>query len=53
MNSKEIKLKNEIPTEILLNTFEFLIPKDLFKIFLVNKNFHSIANDEYLWYKMF
>jgi hypothetical protein len=47
--SKKLKLAKHIPKEILINIFACLTPKDLFHVFLVNKNFHSIANDEYLW----
>lgn len=39
----------KIPNEIQLSIFEFLEPKDLFNVLLVNKNFYENANAEYLW----
>ena len=47
--TKAKKLKLQFPKEIHLTLFEFLEPKDLFNVFLVNKNFYKIANQEYLW----
>ena len=46
---KKIKMTNHIPQEILINIFEYLTPKDLFNVFLANKNFYQSANDDYLW----
>ena len=48
INRKEAK-RDYIATEILINIFEYLTPKDLFNIFLVNKNFYQSSNDDYLW----
>lgn len=49
--SKGVKLKSiEVSDEILFYIFEYLSPKDLYNVFLVNKKFYKFANDEYFWY---
>lgn len=46
-------LQYELPDEVLLTIFSYLLEQDLCRISQVCKRFQTIANDNELWYVSF
>ena len=43
-------LQNELPDEVILNVFSYLLEKDVLSMIRVCKRFNQIGNDSLIWF---